>query len=87
MSIFKKGDYLKPSKNSRFNAEHWRYLVIRVGKNGIDALETGHNVYRIEYPPYDDSDFELATDGDAEEIADAKNGKFDYRFKHWDPLD
>lgn len=86
---FNPGDYIKPTSQSRFEPEHWRYIVVQVGIKGMHALDLNNNLTLIEYPPYNDADFELATDTDEETLKDcldAAKGRLDYRFEHWPSL-
>lgn len=83
---FRPGDYIKPTKNSRQDPEHWRYLVVRVWPDAMWAIDFHNNIMQIG-ECCDDSDFEYAPIEDPETLKDSEEavrGELDYRFDHWE---
>lgn len=44
MAPFKKGDIIKPIFKSRFDADHWRYIVVHAKKDHLSVLDFHNNI-------------------------------------------
>ncbi len=81
--IFKKGDIIKPIKNSRFQAEQWRHIVVHVRVTGLCILDFHNNVGWI--PNKEIPEMELVKDADMKKsfYREVMCGHHDSRFDGW----